>query len=135
VENKVVSLDAVGLTVDDEARSEALAISGAAGSLIKQCFPSVLLLLQRADEAACVCLTPFVHAYLGQLKLVQKRAPLFRVTASLIVICHSLDGLAMCCNGLAMCCNGVAMCCNGVAMSCNGFAMCCNFQRRGVMPM
>eukprot|EP00884_Botryococcus_braunii_P015515 jgi/Botrbrau1/2647/Bobra.0203s0001.1 len=74
VENGVVSMVACGLAVDEEATNEASAASSAAQNLLRQCFPSMLQLLQGTDDSVCVCLTPFLAAYLTQLKIVQKRS-------------------------------------------------------------
>lgn len=83
VENGVVGMVACGLTVDEEASNEASAASSAAHTLLQLCFPSVLQLLQRGDDSVCVCLTPFLAAYLTQLKVVQKRSSgLFPVSDS-----------------------------------------------------
>ncbi|KAK9827309.1 hypothetical protein WJX81_002974 [Elliptochloris bilobata] len=72
VENGVVSLQAVGLSIDAEAGAEASAACAAATALIAELLPAVLAALRRGGDPALL-LTPFLQAFAGKLKGAAKR--------------------------------------------------------------
>ena len=73
VENAVVSISSVGLSVDGEAANEAQAAVSAAQSLIAEMFPAVLAVARNGDEDVRLSVVPFLQAYINKLKTTQKR--------------------------------------------------------------
>ena len=58
---QVVSLAAVGLTVDPGATSEAAAACDLAAQLLNELFPAVLAALRHEDDAAAMSVVPFLQ--------------------------------------------------------------------------
>jgi hypothetical protein len=75
VENSVLSMAAVGLTVDAEASSDAAAACTTAAALLDALFPAVLAALRAGHDEVAAAVVPFLLSYVGRLKSLQKRAP------------------------------------------------------------
>jgi exportin-T len=75
VENSVLSMAAVGLTVDAEASSDAAAACTTAAALLDALFPAVLAALRAGHDEVAAAAVPFLLSYVGRLKSMQKRAP------------------------------------------------------------
>ena len=74
VDNAIVSLSSVGLTVDDEAASDAKEAVAAAQALLHKMFPAVLATVLNQDEEVRLALLPFLQAYVNKLRHTLKRA-------------------------------------------------------------
>lgn len=73
MENTVVSLAAVGLSVDGEAASDAHAAVAAAQSLLQQLLPAVLGCVTVEDEDVRLAAVPCLQAYANKLRSTLKR--------------------------------------------------------------
>ncbi|GBF91404.1 exportin [Raphidocelis subcapitata] len=73
VENSVISMQAVGFEVDDDAGREATAVVEAATRLLEQLTPAVLQAFACGLEAVAMPLVPFINAYVARLKMLARR--------------------------------------------------------------
>lgn len=68
VENAVVSISSVGLSVDSEAARDAHAAVSAAQAFIGDLFPAVMVTLRSDDEDVRLAAVPFLQTYANKLK-------------------------------------------------------------------
>ena len=73
VENAVVSICSVGLSVDNEAARDAQAAVSAAQAFICDLFPAVMVTLRSEDEDIRLAVVPFLQTYANKLKNSLKR--------------------------------------------------------------
>ena len=74
VENSVISLQTVGVNLDDEVVMEATASCQVATLMMEQLFPAVVRALRIPDDDISVIVAPFMLSYVSRIKLVSKRA-------------------------------------------------------------
>ena len=74
VENSVISLQTVGVSLDDEAIMEATASCQTATLMMERLFPAVVRAFRIPDDDVCVIVGPFMLSYVSRIKLVSKRA-------------------------------------------------------------
>mmetsp|Transcript_5354 Transcript_5354/g.11718 ORF Transcript_5354/g.11718 Transcript_5354/m.11718 type:complete len:1077 (-) Transcript_5354:655-3885(-) len=95
LENNVISLTAMGFTVDDEAAGEVSSATAAANKLMEALFPAVLSAFKTCVDEVVLPLVPFMAAYVARLKTLHKR----NVGLSAEAVQHIraiLEGLAGC---------------------------------------
>jgi len=74
VENSIVSLQAVGLDVDEEAGAEATALCSAASSLLSELMPTVLRVLESGGEDdITMAVLPFLSSHVARLRTLGRR--------------------------------------------------------------
>ena len=73
VENAVVSLSSVGLSVNSDASKEAESYVTTSEDLICELFPAVVETLRNEDEDVRSAALPFLQAYANKLKSTKKR--------------------------------------------------------------
>lgn len=73
VENAVVSMASVGLSVNSEASKEAEGYVATSETLICELFPAIMETLQNEDEDVRAAPLPFLLAYANKLKSTKKR--------------------------------------------------------------
>lgn len=73
VENSVLSMQAVGLDVSDEAGGEATAACRVASSILDALFPAVLRTLRNEDYEVSAAMAPFLQSHVSRLRTLQKR--------------------------------------------------------------
>ena len=86
VENAVVSLSSVGLSVDSEAARDAQAAVSAAQAFIVDLFPAVMVTLRSEDEDVRLSVVPFLQAYANKLKSGLKRQNALPAVRSLLAL-------------------------------------------------
>ena len=74
VENSVISLQTVGVSLDDEAILEATASCQTATMMMEQLFPAVVTAFRIPQDDVSVIVAPFMLSYVSRIKLVSKRA-------------------------------------------------------------
>ena len=74
VENSVISLQTVGVSLDDEAVLEATASCQTATLMMEQLFPAVVMAFRIPKDDVSVIVAPFMLSYVSRIKLVSKRA-------------------------------------------------------------
>ncbi|GAX84343.1 hypothetical protein CEUSTIGMA_g11765.t1 [Chlamydomonas eustigma] len=94
LENGVISLAAIGLSVDDEAAVEVKGGSELGSRQLAALFPVILTAFKSGVEEVALPLMPFMHAYTARLKVQQKRSQGLPAEATMHI--HAiLEGLAM----------------------------------------
>jgi len=73
VENSVISMQAVGVSLDDETISEAYASCNTASTMMDQLFPAVVRAFRIPDNEISGIVAPFMLSYMNRIKMVMKR--------------------------------------------------------------
>lgn len=73
VENSVISMQAVGVSLDDETISEAYASCNMASLMMEQLFPTVVRAFRIPDDEISSIVAPFMLSYMNRIKIVLKR--------------------------------------------------------------
>lgn len=73
VENGVISLQAVGVRLDDDVMREATESVQKAAGMLEQLFPSVVRVLRVPEDEVSVIVAPFMLGFVSRMKMVQKR--------------------------------------------------------------
>lgn len=74
VENSVLSMEAVGLAVGEDAGAEAAAACQSASVLLDALFPAVLTALRTRDDEIAASVTPFLLTYIARVRMLHKRS-------------------------------------------------------------
>lgn len=73
VENSVISMQAVGVSLDDETISEAYASCSTASAMMDQLFPAVVKAFRIPDDEISGIVAPFMLSYMNRIKMMLKR--------------------------------------------------------------
>jgi len=73
VENSVLSVQAVGLAVEQDAAAEATTTCAIASGMMDQLFPSIVAGFRIPDEEICESIAPFMLSYIARVRMISKR--------------------------------------------------------------
>ena len=96
VENGVLSLQAVGVSLEDEVISEACASCNVASSMMDQLFPAIIKIFRLPDDEISAIVAPFMLSYVNRIKMVSKRHGDGLTSSVLLQIVAVLDASASC---------------------------------------
>lgn len=91
VENSVLSMQAVGLEVGEDAVREAEGACFTATSLLDSLFPAILKAVKAGDDEITASIAPFLLSYVARVRLARKRDPTYQPGH---IVANILDAVA-----------------------------------------
>jgi exportin-T len=96
VENSVISLQTVGVSLEDDVIMEATASCQLASSMMEQLFPAVVSALRIPNDDISVIVAPFMLSYVSRLRMQSKRTRGELAPALQSQMVSLLEGVAVC---------------------------------------